>query len=87
MAFFDYLAQEKLCPTSINITTEKDKLSDFFKLWGKSQEIEVNAKLISNTKKEKKVCFSLCPLLVSFYHLWVISFIKKTTSTKRIGLF
>ena len=54
MAFFDYLAQEKLCPTSINITTEKDNLSDFFKLWGKSQEIEVKVKLHSRSKKVKK---------------------------------
>jgi len=54
MAFFDYLAQQKLCPTSINITTEKDNLSGFFKYWGESQEIEVTAKLISNTKKRKK---------------------------------
>lgn len=66
MAFFDYLAQEKLCPISINITTEKDKLSDFFKLWGESQEIEVNVKLIHNTKKRKKSVLAYALYLFRF---------------------
>lgn len=66
MAFFDYLAQEKLCPISINITTEKDKLSDFFKLWGESQEIKVNVKLIHNTKKKKKSVLAYALYLFRF---------------------
>ena len=66
MAFFDYLAQEKLCPTSIHITTERIALSDFFKLWGKSQEIEVNVKLIHNTKKRKKSVLAYALYLFRF---------------------
>ena len=54
MAFFDYLAQEKLCPTSINITTERTALSEFFKQWGRRQGIEVNVMLVSSSKKMKK---------------------------------
>lgn len=66
MAFFDYLAQEKLCPISINITTEKDKLGDFFKLWGISKEIKVNVKLIRNTKKRKKSVLAYAIYLFRF---------------------
>ncbi|MDB2672570.1 hypothetical protein N9Y86_01560 [Flavobacteriaceae bacterium] len=66
MAFFDYLAQEKLCPTSINITTERDNLSDFFKLWGKSQKIEVNSKHIIRSKKVKKPVLAYALYLFRF---------------------
>lgn len=66
MAFFDYLAKEKLCPTSINITTSRFYLSHFFKLWGESQEIEVNVKLISNTKKRKKSVLAYALYLFRF---------------------
>ena len=54
MAFFDYLVQEKLWPTSINITTGRTTLCQFFKQWGKSQGIEVNVKLNGRIKKVKK---------------------------------
>ena len=87
MAFFDYLAQQKLCPTSINITTEKDNLSDFFKYWGKSQEIEVTAKLISNTKKRKKSVLVYALYLFRFVIYGLFHPVKKTNSTKRICLF
>lgn len=54
MAFFDYLAQEKLCPTSIHITTERTALRDFFKHWAKSKGIDVKVNLKSCQKKVKK---------------------------------
>lgn len=54
MAFFDYLAQEKIRPTSISITTERTDLSVFFQKWGKRRGIEVNVKLVSSSKKVKK---------------------------------
>ena len=87
MAFFDYLAQEKLCPTSINITTEKDSLSDFFKLWGKSQEIEVNVKLIHNTKKRKKSVLAYALYLFRFIIYGLLHSSKKQPQQNELVFF
>ena len=87
MALFDYLAQEKLCPTSINITTEKDTLSDFFKLWGKSQEIEVTVKLIRKTKKRKKSVLAYTLYLFRFIIYGLFQPSKKQTQQNEFVFF
>ena len=75
MAFFDYLAQEKIRPTSISITTERTALSAFFEQWGKRQGIEINVKLVSSSKKVKKS--------VLFYALYLFRFVLYGLFKKR----
>ena len=66
MAFFDYLAQKKLCPTSIHITTERIALGEFFKHWGKSKGIEVKVVHNSPPKKVKKSVLAYALYLFRF---------------------
>lgn len=77
MAFFDYLVQEKLFPTSINITTERVALRKFFKLWGDRQKIEVNTKHTNRSQKVKKSVFAYALYLFRFIIYGIFDSSKK----------
>ena len=87
MAFFDYLAQEKLFPTSINITTEKVALWEFFKLWGDRQKIEVNSKHIIRSKKVKKSVLAYALYLFRFVVYGLFDASKKQPQQNKFVFF
>lgn len=87
MAFFDYLVQEKLCPTSIHISTERIALRDFFKYWGKSKGIEVKVKLNGTPKKVKKSVLTYAVYLFRFVVYGIFNQPKKQSQQNEFVFF
>lgn len=87
MAFFDFLTQEKVSPTSIHITTGRTALSVFFKEWGKRQGIEVNVTLVNSSKKVKKSVFAYAIYLFRFVVYGIFNPKKKQSQQNEFVFF